>query len=225
MAELTPLETGRSARAWKFDSSPLRQFVMRNTTIRFKHTESDIRAAAAKSFSVRGTAIALGIRPHGGSLGSLKKRLVNLGVDTSHFTGQRGGGCGHGPLGTIIPASVRLVLRPAGSNREKAHVLRRCLLEIGRQYRCETCGQLPIWNSKPLVLEIEHKNGIVWDDRPENLQFICGHCHSQTPTYKSRNKGKGAGAVYQTRLENESVLAIGALGSNPSPSSNLQAPT
>jgi hypothetical protein len=92
---------------------------MRNTTIRFKHTESDIRAAAAKSFSVRGTAIALGIRPHGGSLGSLKKRLVNLGVDTSHFTGQRGGGCGHGPLGTIIPASVRLVLRPAGSNRER----------------------------------------------------------------------------------------------------------
>ena len=33
-----------------------------------------------------------------------------------------------------------------------------------------------------------HNNGIAWDNRIENLRFVCSNCDSQLPTYKSRNK-------------------------------------
>lgn len=45
----------------------------------------------------------------------------------------------------------------------------------------------PSWNGQPLVLQLEHKNGINNDNRLENLAFICPNCHSQTPTYAGRN--------------------------------------
>lgn len=55
---------------------------------------------------------------------------------------------------------------------------------------CEVCGQLPIWNSKPLVLQLDHINGVHTDNRLENLRVICGHCHSQTSTFAGRNIGR-----------------------------------
>lgn len=53
---------------------------------------------------------------------------------------------------------------------------------------CSVCGQLPEWNGKPLVLQLDHINGIFDDNRLENLRIICGHCHSQTDTFAGRNK-------------------------------------
>jgi hypothetical protein len=38
---------------------------------------------------------------------------------------------------------------------------------------CYECGQLPVWNNKPLILQLEHINGDHYDNRIENLQIIC----------------------------------------------------
>lgn len=43
---------------------------------------------------------------------------------------------------------------------------------------------------KELILELDHINGIRNDNRLENLRFLCPNCHSQTPTFKGRNKTK-----------------------------------
>jgi hypothetical protein len=68
-------------------------------------------------------------------------------------------------------------------------VIRRYLTEkFG--YKCSVCN-LNEWNCKPLVLEIEHKDGNSENDSWDNLCYICPNCHSQTPTYKSKNKGNG----------------------------------
>ena len=45
----------------------------------------------------------------------------------------------------------------------------------------------PRWNSKPLVLQVDHINGLHHDYRPENLRFLCPNCHSQTLNFSSRN--------------------------------------
>ena len=83
----------------------------------------------------------------------------------------------------IITAKTRLVLRPEGSRREHYHVLKRCLDEIGRPYKCETCGLEGKWNGLPLTLQIDHRNGRIYDDRPKNLRYQCPNCHTQTPTF------------------------------------------
>lgn len=55
---------------------------------------------------------------------------------------------------------------------------------------CSVCG-ISDWNDKPLVLELEHKDGNSENNEPNNLCLICPNCHSQTPTFKGKNKGNG----------------------------------
>ena len=69
------------------------------------------------------------------------------------------------------------------------HFVRRYLIEK-RGYACEVCG-INTWQNKPIVLDLDHIDGNHLNNSPENLRHICPNCHSQTPTYKNRNKGNG----------------------------------
>jgi 5-methylcytosine-specific restriction endonuclease McrA len=40
----------------------------------------------------------------------------------------------------------------------------------------------------PLVLHIDHINGINNDNRLSNLRLLCPNCHSQTATYCNRRR-------------------------------------
>lgn len=55
---------------------------------------------------------------------------------------------------------------------------------------CWCCG-ITEWNNKPIVLEIEHKDGNGHNNDPSNLELLCPNCHSQTDTWKARNMGNG----------------------------------
>lgn len=57
-----------------------------------------------------------------------------------------------------------------------------------KEYSCEICKNGEEWCDKILVLELDHINGVRTDNRLENLRFLCPNCHSQTKTYKGRNK-------------------------------------
>lgn len=49
------------------------------------------------------------------------------------------------------------------------------------------CGLGNNWNGKPLVLILDHINGIYNDNRIENLRLLCPNCNSQTDTFAGRN--------------------------------------
>lgn len=66
----------------------------------------------------------------------------------------------------------------------------RDFLSVCRGYYCEHCG-ISDWNGKPITLEVEHIDGNSGDSSPDNVCLLCPNCHSQTPTYKSKNIGKG----------------------------------
>jgi 5-methylcytosine-specific restriction endonuclease McrA len=40
---------------------------------------------------------------------------------------------------------------------------------------------------KPVSMQLHHTNGDGSDNRLENIQLLCGTCHSQTDTYGGRN--------------------------------------
>lgn len=66
--------------------------------------------------------------------------------------------------------------------------LKKRLKEMGYPQRCEICNQGDEWNGKPLVLQLDHKNGRSNDHRVENLRLLCPNCHAQTFTFRAYNQ-------------------------------------
>ena len=68
--------------------------------------------------------------------------------------------------------------------------IKRKLLDEGLiENKCEICGLLPMWNDKPLVLQLDHIDGNNANNARNNLRLLCPNCHTQTDTF-SRGKWK-----------------------------------
>lgn len=52
---------------------------------------------------------------------------------------------------------------------------------------CAKCG-ISEWFSKPISLELEHKDGNTTNNSRDNLEGLCPNCHSITDTWRGRNK-------------------------------------
>ncbi|MBB4748814.1 HNH endonuclease signature motif containing protein [Actinoplanes lobatus] len=151
-----------------------------------KYTREMLTAAVAASTSMSGVLRHLNLRLNGGSHAYLRRRITQLGIDTSHFLGRA-----HMP-GTRNPRrrgpGEILIERPPDAKRQAPTVLRRALEDLGRAYRCTECGIDGSWNGRPLTLQVDHIDGRFWNCQAENLRFLCPNCHSQTATYAGRNR-------------------------------------
>jgi 5-methylcytosine-specific restriction endonuclease McrA len=52
---------------------------------------------------------------------------------------------------------------------------------------CEVCG-IKDWNNIQLNMELDHIDGDRTNHKIDNLRIICPNCHSQTDTYRSKNR-------------------------------------
>ncbi len=68
-------------------------------------------------------------------------------------------------------------------HRLKERLINQNLLE----YKCQQCGNIGSHNDKPLVLQLDHINGVNNDNRLKNLRFLCPNCHTQQDTYAAKN--------------------------------------
>ncbi|HZX36973.1 MAG TPA: HNH endonuclease [Streptomyces sp.] len=151
------------------------------TPARVRHTEETLRELVACSRSVAEVVRRLGINPVGGNQAHIGRRIAALRIDTSHFL-RAPRGRPKGALGN------RLVLGSPADGRIPGERLRRELLGAGIEESCAICGTGTEWNGKPLRLEVDHRNGDWWDNRPSNLRLLCPNCHAVTDTYRGRNR-------------------------------------
>jgi hypothetical protein len=150
-----------------------------------KYTKDLLESAVAQANSFAHVCRILGVSSSTGMQTHITKRIRDFNIDTSHFLGQYQG---------LRTAQNRqtweqvLICRQPNSRRNAASRLRRALKESGVVEVCALCGQEPFHNSKPLRLQVDHINGLYWDDRRENVRFLCPNCHSQTETFGVKNK-------------------------------------
>ena len=57
-------------------------------------------------------------------------------------------------------------------------------------YSCSKCS-ISSWLEESITLEIDHIDGDNTNHALTNLRYLCPNCHSQTPTWRGRNKNTG----------------------------------
>lgn len=104
--------------------------------------------------------------------------------------------------GAIRPRPRRMpidLLLVAGRTQTNRSHLKQRLLGAGLKAACcERCG-LTEWLGEPLSLQLHHLNGDGTDNRLENLQLLCGNCHSQTDNWGGRGARRRSGSGSRKR--------------------------
>ena len=148
----------------------------------------EVRAAVKRNTTASGTLRDLGFNVNGGTHGRLLRKIREWNISTSHWLGY-----GHAKgrqaynKGRGKPLSEVMV---GNSTYPRCHLKRRLLEEGVLANRCAWCGLGPEWNGRPLVLVLDHINGVKNDHRPKNLRLLCPNCNSQTPTFCGKNIGR-----------------------------------
>jgi protein-arginine kinase activator protein McsA len=131
----------------------------------------------AESFSYAEVLSKLGYSTaHGHNHKTLKKRLEYYEISTGHFT--------HKPRTEWTEDEIFCEDSKVSQNKLRKTFKNKNIVP----YKCAICGLEPLWNGKPLVLTLDHKNGKNKDNRLTNLQWVCPNCDRQSETYGSKNK-------------------------------------
>lgn len=80
--------------------------------------------------------------------------------------------------------------------------------------KCFVCG-IKDWNDLPISLECDHIDGDITNNRFSNARLLCPNCHSQTETFRSKNKNNPKGKEARRERYNKSVN--GASGGTRTP--------
>ena len=148
-------------------------------------TDEEITAAVPNSLNWSDLLRNVGLGESGSARHGFRQRVKARGLDTTHFSGRnRRIVLGH--TGRKAPISEFLRNpRKVSSSHLKGRLIQEGMLEN----RCAECGQDSTWNGKHLVMQLDHIDGDRLNNLLENLRVLSTNCHSQTPTYRGKNKG------------------------------------
>lgn len=147
-----------------------------------KYTKEILEPIVASSRSMREVLLALSLRQTGGNYKNIKDRITSLNINLSHFKGQ---GWSKNLEGKKSTPEEYLTIWNRDRSVHVDKIKKRMLRDKIKPHRCERCG-LEKWENFPIPLELHHLNGDRWDNRLENIQFLCPNCHSLTDNFSGK---------------------------------------
>lgn len=149
------------------------------------YNDEELQQLLNDSDSMRSILVKVGLSSNGGnSYDSLRKRIKKCNLNIDHFSSTKN-------LLNIHNSLPDELVFCENSSLARGKIKKRIINNNLIDYVCSECGISSIWNKKPIVLQLDHINGINNDNRLNNLRFLCPNCHSQTDTYTSK-KLKGS---------------------------------
>lgn len=148
---------------------------------RSKYTREQLEKIVLGSRTWKEVCLSLGLHPFTGSQTHIKKVVLKLGIDVSHFVGKSYN------KGRSFPKKDALAYCFYGSS-VSSHSLKQRLIRDGyKQAKCEICGT-ESWRDETVPLELDHKDSNHWNNEIENLQIICPNCHALETRRRSAEK-------------------------------------
>jgi hypothetical protein len=142
-----------------------------------------IRIAVRDSRSVAGVLRHLGMRVGGGNYATIQRAVLELNLNTAHWTGQ-----GHrkGSRVPVVPARALSEILVRNSVYNSNELRLRLIREGIFKPVCGSC-ELTSWMGSSIPLEVDHQDGDRLNNELSNLRLLCPNCHALTPTYRGRN--------------------------------------
>ncbi len=112
---------------------------------------------------------------------SFKKRAIELGCYKPNQSGK-----GLKKTSPKIPLSD-IIEKGIYPHYQSFKLKKRLIAEGVKKNVCKTCGRSS-WLGKQLNLELHHVDGKRQNHKLSNLKLLCPNCHSQTETFRAKNK-------------------------------------
>lgn len=143
-----------------------------------RYTKEELENMVYHCFSLKDLIKKIGYEGADGRTGdTVKRRLNHYNIDYSHFLSVRSFQEERTFENSFCENST------ASMNYIRKHFLE----EHTNRYECAICG-ISEWNGKPLTLNLDHENGNHFDNRLENLRWICPNCDRQLDSNCRKNK-------------------------------------
>lgn len=159
-----------------------------------KYTKEWLQELCKDSYSLAEVLKKAGRKQGGGAQETLRKKIAEFNIDTSHFTGQL---WNKGKTKETDERIAAATLNKEKYNLEEVFCENSLITQKGLrgyverhnilEYKCQFCGCDGHWLDTEISLEIDHINGINNDNRIENLRYLCPNCHATTETYRGKN--------------------------------------
>lgn len=113
---------------------------------------------------------------------TFKRKALKLGC---YETNQAGKGITKKDNGNKIP--LHEILNGKHPSFQTYKLKNKLIKEGIKENKCEECNTNE-WMGKPLNCELDHIDGDRTNHSLENLRILCPNCHSQTPTFRAKNR-------------------------------------